>query len=1653
MYKRQVHAFNTDGIPQSVFADGATSISTGVPGANGLQFSSSQSNLWNITDQRAGDAGHFGGNSLRFGDIERNIDLPGGTQGSVFSNEIDLASFTASDQPHLYFNYFMTAEELETPVKTDTFRVFVSDDSEASEDKGGWVLVASSDEAALPEGVEPLFNNSFQDIGINLSGDLTYVADTFVPPNGERDTFPPIADIPPFDEGQANIEEPIDWFRYPELDERQGTWRQARIDLSQFAGSDSLRLRFDFSTAGSFDLGDLGGVELKAVEAAKLSDGQTFTVDNVTFEIDMGVGVTVPAGAGVVDGDVLTLLSTEGQLIEFEFDNDGLFDASKFQVPFESLSNANAVAASLETVLGSAGFNVARTDPFDGRLQFQADQVETAFVNDSGLTVFGSGLDLGVELGNVPVSISLDMSSEAVAAVVGQAFVENLGEDIDANYVVTGNVIRLVGDDVSDPGPFGIADVLPGDERGAFTSPFGSPAYRGLENLFRYYEIGEDDEIDLTVLPFVNAPATDDDEFPEDFAVQFEGVYVDDIVIGFAARGEESTDLRPDYAFTDPDSFPDLPEDPEINPRVPNLFAYHPQPLQPNGEAVVDSGPYRLEIRTATEDPTVYPINQLDRTVDNTALFAPSGVELFDGRIFQISDGLQTVTFEFNDVSLNDTSVSSLNNVAVNYVPSSTQGAVAASIRDAINISVLDVDAYTSDGVTTFGEVGTQDSRVNLSFDAVVIELDAPNGIEFLSTSLEGSGNRERTPGQLIITQSRISESEGHGVIVQYSQRDLPSYDYYDPFGVLETANVGDYVANPGGAGNLRELNPENITTGIVISNNVISFNGEGAIKYDGQPGGFVMTAPIAGDQDDFPLIEVWDGLTFSVVDRTGLIRQFEWHDLEQSDGHFGPRTPGVDWDAGNVPIMFARSLYATDPLDECPYAPDIQCETRGADSEVDVADRLTEAFERSNLDVKVYRGANSEIFIEGAVAIFPSGPLPWGTITSFISEVTPGQRPFGRIVNNTLVGLGGQFTDNRVDELTPLETSGTVGTIFREVNDHNDIGIDVGDSAVPTLLNNIIANFEIGLSADINALDTVREGLVFQGNTLETLNIGEGDFAIELDMDEPLFVDLLSGNFYPAEGSRVIDSSVDSLEERPFFQTIKSAVGISPSPILTPTRDVLGQLREDDPSVEPQDGQGRNAFKDRGAIDRVDFVGPTVILQNPRDNDALGLDQDPASSVVALSPLANLELFEIEFQDTSQLGGAFDGTGVDPASLDNVVVLQDGVALFEGTDYSLDFDATNSILRIIPTSGNWPAGRTYEVILDSVGDIAGNAVRDNQVGGGVKFTITTQLGTDFGDARDEYPSASHDIAEGFFLGNSVTPDAGDQFDRAASLDGGDDGVLLPFEFVRSEANSITVQASAAGVLDAWFDFNANRIFESSEYVFSNVTLDAGANELSVSLPQNSAGGELFARFRFTSEGISTPGGFAPDGEVEDYVIPVEGGALWQNVSNPNDVDDDGFLSPKDVLLVIRELELARASDSVTRELNDPFVPPNIPSSIGFVDVNGDGFVSPRDVRAVIDAVNDANDLANNNFANGEPPLDAALAAQLTTSLTVDPIGEILKNPTVDLNAVVAAPPVEVLDDVFTNDDDDLVLEIAAASEENEARGDVFADLDLFSDD
>ena len=90
-----------------------------------------------------------------------------------------------------------------------------------------------------------------------------------------------------------------------------------------------------------------------------------------------------------------------------------------------------------------------------------------------------------------------------------------------------------------------------------------------------------------------------------------------------------------------------------------------------------------------------------------------------------------------------------------------------------------------------------------------------------------------------------------------------------------------------------------------------------------------------------------------------------------------------------------------------------------------------------------------------------------------------------------------------------------------------------------------------------------------YSGNTTD-LTGDTQTFAIDIGPNEPLFVNAAAGNFYPAEGSRIIDSSLDSLQDRANMVEVRDPLGIPPSPILAPDYDGLGQLRMDDPSVSP---------------------------------------------------------------------------------------------------------------------------------------------------------------------------------------------------------------------------------------------------------------------------------------------------------------------------------------------------------------------------------------------------------------------------------------------------------------------------------------------------
>ncbi len=307
---------------------------------------------------------------------------------------------------------------------------------------------------------------------------------------------------------------------------------------------------------------------------------------------------------------------------------------------------------------------------------------------------------------------------------------------------------------------------------------------------------------------------------------------------------------------------------------------------------------------------------------------------------------------------------------------------------------------------------------------------------------------------------------------------------------------------------------------------------------------------------------------------------------------------------------------------------------------------------------------------------------------------------PFGRIYNNTIVGA--------------------------------PIGINVVNNASPTLLNNIIAQFlpvsllatAIGINVDSTSTTTVVGESVYENNATNLVGVAESN-AINLSNDKnlsALFVNAAAGNFYLAEGSPAIDSSLNTLPDRPQMVAVDTPLGIPASAIQAPNFDLLGQLRVDDPNVSSPPGLGSNVFKDRGAIERADFAGPTASLINPQDNDAAGVDRNPSVNQVLIVG-KQLTNFSIQLSDT--------GVGVDDSTVDigKFSITRNGVPLVGGTDYSLSYDPTNNIAQLIPPQGVWADG-TYVITLNNtnstnpIKDLAGNGLAPNDATGVTQFVI-----------------------------------------------------------------------------------------------------------------------------------------------------------------------------------------------------------------------------------------------------------------------------------------------------------------------------------------
>lgn len=666
--------------------------------------------------------------------------------------------------------------------------------------------------------------------------------------------------------------------------------------------------------------------------------------------------------------------------------------------------------------------------------------------------------------------------------------------------------------------------------------------------------------------------------------------------------------------------------------------------------------------------------------------------------------------------------------------------------------------------------------------------------------------------------------------------------------------------------------------------------------------------------------------------------------------------------------------------------------------------------------------------------------------------------------------GTGSASTGGYEIAITPFVVGGT------------GIGIQVENNASPTLLNNVLADLDTGISLDATSQTTVIGGSAYRNNTMNLAGVVSPEsFAINIPVDEPLFINPDDRNFYPVANSRIIDSSINILQERAAMFTVTDPIGIAPSPILAPLRDQLGQFRINDASVPSPPGLGSNVFKDRGAIERADFSGPTAELLLPEDNAEL--DEDPAPSVVSVRDV-DFSQFQIQIVDGVVPNDPAFGAGVDDLTVrsSQLTVTLNGTPLQESLDYRFIYDPTNNTITLQTLAFVWAPG-VYEITLnndfdDGIRDRAGNALKSNRLNGETQFTISLGGDVDFGDAPDPpFPTfednngARHVIVAGVQLGATVDGEDDGQPSPSANADTGDDGVQFT-SLVVGEDTLVTITASTDGFIDAWMDFNGDGDWlDTGEKIFDSVAVSAGSQDLTVPVPLTADVGSVISRFRFSTSGGLDFTGEASDGEVEDYQVLI-GGDPWQNATNPFDINDDGRVDTQDLAFVV--------SDLITNSSRQLPVPrPADQLDLGFLDISGDGVINTVDLAFLVnqlikgqfaepnDTIGEANDnqqflvgandadivagfIGDNITASGMPRVGPGLDVdmielQLSAGerLTVDIDSNLLGYPLDSVIRVFDAGGTEV---AFSNDD------IAPGESPTASGGDSYIDFIAPSD-
>ena len=613
---------------------------------------------------------------------------------------------------------------------------------------------------------------------------------------------------------------------------------------------------------------------------------------------------------------------------------------------------------------------------------------------------------------------------------------------------------------------------------------------------------------------------------------QFEGFYIDDIIVGFAGRGEMVTSDSGPLGG----AFVDVPAD---------AFA---QQL---------AGEYQLEIRRGSEYGNIISpqsnalglspallMNADQRLVSEYSLVVPTASVIQPGDSYVISDGIVTRTFVFNPITALPTG-----SFAVNVLSNATKGQVATALATAINnVTGFNVEATTrasshnSDVVDLTGAMNvtttaiaapetltvsapTSTTENTLTNSLITItrssaDTSAPLTIsvsalnpENLTATTEGILRDGAVTGTTITVTIPVNQSS---VTIQFDPTDDVIYDGTRPVLIRATAtgfvSVTDIIDVTDNDPNPIPLQPSGPfgALGITLNQSTVTEDG-------GNRGvtGYITLPQVSPDVDPYdganPLtvtITSTDGTEIRSTATTfvdGQIRAFFSMDI--IDEFFtGPNR--------------SVQIFATAPG----YTSASGTVTVSTSGQVRYVDRIGDKNQHRQQGMVVIESNTVRNFGQFGI-VSDAAPRSQGNQSNPGSvqnlSVLNNQRlvPGITIRNNVVanIGTGGILfsgdTNGAGQALAPVPFGKIINNTIYGGSSATGIGIRVEQNAGPTLLNNVISNTATGISIDgSSSASTVVATSLFKGNTS---NGTVGSDSISLLPTEALFVNPNQNNYY----------------------------------------------------------------------------------------------------------------------------------------------------------------------------------------------------------------------------------------------------------------------------------------------------------------------------------------------------------------------------------------------------------------------------------------------------------------------------------------------------------------------------------------------------------